>query len=121
VKRSVNVTVGAIASKILAVEMLTRGSPNSASAERAIRSYLNEREAAGPGWAYPSFLRGRTPVRGVRVQLDIETGLWQELSVEAMSQDVSTQQLLEHAVLRFAAEENAGRMTERIIGDLDDD
>jgi hypothetical protein len=121
VKRSVNVTVGAIASKILAVEMVTRGSSTSASAERAIRSYLNDRGSPGPGWAYPSFLRNRTPVRGVRLQLEVDTGLWKELSTEALSQDVSTQQLLEHAVLRFAADENAGRVTERILEDLDDE
>jgi hypothetical protein len=120
VKSSVTVTVGAIASKVLAVEMVTRGKPSSASAERAIRCYLNDKDSRGPGWAYPSFLRDRRPVRGVQVNLDIDAGLWQSLSGEAIEQGVSTQQLLEHAVLYFAAEDNAGRVTERIIEDLED-
>ena len=34
---------------------------------------------------------------------------------------MSAQQLLEHAVLYFAAEDNAGRVTERILEDLDDE
>lgn len=119
VKRSVNVTVGALASKILAVEVVTRGKPTSASAERAIRSYLNERDSDEPGWAYPTFLRGRNPVQGVQVHLELDAELWRELAGEAMNQDVSAQQLLEHAVLRFAADEQAGRVTERIIEDLD--
>ncbi len=118
-KRSVTVTLGAIASKILAVEMVTSGKPSSASAERAIRCYLNDKASPGPGWAYPSFLRGRKPVQGVEVQLDIDDGLWQSLVGEAVSQDVSAQQLLEHAVLYFAAEDNAGRVTERILEDLE--
>jgi len=121
VKRSVTVTVGAIASKILAVEMTIRGHTTSASAERAIRVYLNDRKSPGPGWAYPSFLRGRKPVDGVEVHLDLDSDLWQALSQEAVSQEVTAQQLLEHAVLYFAAEDNAGRVTERILEDIEED
>jgi hypothetical protein len=118
VKRTVTVTVGAIASKILAVELVTRGSSTSASAERAIRCYLNDKESPSPGWAYPYFLRGRKPVQGNEVELNLDVGLWRSLSAEALSQEVSAPQLLEHAVLYFAAEENAGRVTERILEDF---
>jgi hypothetical protein len=121
VKHSITVTVGAIASKILAVEMVVRGHSSSTSAERAIRVYLEDKKSPGPGWTYPSFLRGRRPVDGVEVQLDLDLELWRELSQEAISQEVSAQQLLEHAVLYFAAEDNAGRVTERILEDLDED
>jgi len=121
VKRSVTVTVGAIASKILAVEMVIRGHSSSRSAEQAIRAYLNARESPGPGWAYPSFLRDRKPVDGVQVRLDLDSDLWEALSREAISQHVSDQQLLEHAVLYFAAEDNAGRVTERILQDFEED
>lgn len=121
VKRSFTVTVGAIASKILAVEMVIRGTSISVSAERAIRCYLNDRDSGGPGWAYPTFLRDRKPLDGVEVDLELEAGLWRALSMEALSQDVSAQQLLEHAVLYFAAEDDAGRVTERILQDLDDE
>ena len=118
VTHTVTVTVGAIASKILGVELVTRGSSSSASAERAIRCYLNDKESPGPGWAYPSFLRGRKPAQGTEVELNLDAGLWRSLSTEALSQEVSPPQLLEHAVLYFAAEENAGRVTERILEDF---
>ena len=118
-KRTITVTVGAIASKILAVELVTRGSSSSASVERAIRCYLDHRESPSPGWAYPPFLRGRKPVQGVEVQLHIDAGLWKSLGEEALSQEVSAPQLLEHAVLHLAAEDNADRVTERFLEDLD--
>jgi hypothetical protein len=118
VKSTVTVTVGAIASKILAVELVTRGSSTSASAERAIRCYLNDKESPSPGWAYPPFLRGRKPVQETEVELNLDAGLWRSLSTEALVQEVSAPQLLEHAVLYLAAEENAGRVTERILEDF---
>lgn len=121
VKRSVAVTLGAIASKILAVEMVSRGQSTSTSAERAIRVYLKDKDSPGPGWTYPPFLRARRPVDAVQMQLDLDAELWQALSQEAINQDVTVQQLLEHAVLYFAAEDNAGRVTERIIEDLGED
>ena len=119
VKHSITVTVGAIASKILAVEMVVRGNSSSLTAERAIRAYLKGGESPGPGWAYPTFLRGRKPVDGVRMRLDLDVDLWRALSQEAVIQHVSDQQLLEHAVLHFAADDHAGRVTERILEDLD--
>ena len=112
--------MGTIASKILAVEMVTRGRSSSSTAERAMRTYLNDGESPKPGWAYPSFLRGRKPVDGVELRLDLDVELWHDFSREALSQEVSDQQLLEHAVLYFAAEDHAGRVTERILEDLDD-
>jgi hypothetical protein len=121
VRRSITVTVGAIASKILAVEMVISGRSSSSTAERAMRAYLNDGESPGPGWAYPSFLRGRRPVDGVELRLDLDQELWNAFSHEALSQDVSDQQLLEHAVLYFAAEDHAGRLTERILEDLDEE
>ena len=121
VKRSVTVRIGAIASKILAVEMVVRGHSSSTSAERAIRVYLKDKNSPEPGWGYPPFLRARRPVDAVEMQLDIDAELWQALSEEAIHQDVTVQQLLEHAVLYFAAEDNAGRVTERIVEDLEGD
>src|SRR5512133_99113 len=96
VKRSVTVTLGAIVSKILGAEMVIRGHSSSTTAERAIRVYLKDKDSAGPGWTYPPFLRARRPVDPVQMQLDIEAELWQELSQEAIDQDVTAQQLLEH-------------------------
>ncbi len=53
------------------------------------------------------------------MQLHIDAGLWKSLGEEALSQEVSAPQLLEHAVLHLAAEDNADRVTERFLEDLD--
>jgi hypothetical protein len=118
----VTVKLGAFASKTLAAEAMNGGEPSSASVERAIRCYLNDRGgSAGPGWPFPAFLRGREPVEAVELRLEIEEDLWASLEDEASSQGVSVQQMLDHAVLYFAAEVNAGRVTERILDDLEGD
>ena len=120
VKRSVNVTVGALASKILAVEVVTRGKPTSASAERAIRSYLNDKGLRRARLGIPDLSARPKPGSGrSRFTSSSTPSSGGNSPGEAMSQDVSAQQLLEHAVLRFAADEQAGRVTERIIEDLD--
>jgi hypothetical protein len=112
--------MGAIASKVLTVEMVTRGKPSSVTTERAIRVYLGNKGSSGPGWAYPSFLRDRRPIDAVEMQLEIDDSLWRSLEEEAASQNVGAPKLLEHAILYFAAEESAGRLTQRILDDLDD-
>ena len=119
-KRSVKVALGAFASKVLAVEGKNGGQSVPASAEQAIRCYLNDKTSGGPGWSYPAFLRGRAPHEEVELELSVDDSLWRSLEEEAEDQDVSPQQMLEHAVIYFAAEVDAGRMTERILDDLDD-
>jgi hypothetical protein len=54
------------------------------------------------------------------MQLEIDSALWGSLEAEASGQGVSAPKLLEHAVLYFAAEESAGRLTQRILDDLED-
>jgi hypothetical protein len=121
VKRSVKVCLGTFASKVLAVEGRNDGESVPASVEQAIRCYLNGKTSRGPGWSYPAFLRGRSPHQEVELQLSVEDSLWRSLEEEAEHQDVSSQQMLEHAVIYFAAEVDAGRMTERILDELDRD
>jgi hypothetical protein len=87
---------------------------------RAIRCYLKDKGKGGPGWAYPGFLRQKAPSEGVELELSIEDSLWASLEQEAKSQSISVRQMLEHAVLYFAAEVNAGRLTERILDDFDE-
>src|ERR1700760_2426480 len=84
---------------------------------RVIRFYLKERGSGGPGWSYPDLLREGSPEEEVEVELDIEDSLWRDVRLEAARQHVSVTQLLEHAALYYAAELDAGRLTERILGE----
>jgi len=92
----------------------------SSRASEAIRCYLGDKDGAGPGWSYPSFLDRRRSGEEVEFSLDIDDELWGSLEAEAGHQDVSVELLLEHAVLYFAAEVDAGRIAERILEDLDE-
>lgn len=115
------VKLGSFASKTLAAEAMNGGEPSAVGVERAIQCYLGDKGSAGSGWPFPAFLRGREPVEPVEFQLEIEEHLWGSLESEASNQGVSVQQMLDHAVLYFAAEVNAGRVTERIIDDIERD
>ncbi len=87
----------------------------SARVVRGIRIYLRDKEFDRPGWAYPAFLRDQEDRGEVEVELYIEEDLWGELEAEAEMQQISVAQMIEHATLYFAAEENAGRITQRIL------
>jgi hypothetical protein len=85
----------------------------------ALRCYLGDRNADRPAWPYPGFLRG-TEVQGdIRVKFEAEEDLWHDFEEEATAQGITVEQLAEHAVFYFAAELNAGRLTERILEDLE--
>jgi hypothetical protein len=91
--------------------------PNSDDVLRVIRFYLREKGTGGTGWSYPDLLREGSPEEEVEVELEIEDALWREMRAEASRQRVSVTQLLEHAALYYAAELDAGRLTERILGE----
>jgi hypothetical protein len=86
---------------------------------RAVRFYLDERDGARPGWRYPAFLveaGGDGEAGGQEVSLDDE--LWQELRAEAGRQQVSAEDLLQHAAFYYGAARDDGRLTERIAAEL---
>ena len=89
--------------------------PNSDDVLKVIRFYLKEKGTGGAGWSYPDLLREGRPEEEIEVELDIEDSLWREVRAEAARQHVSVTQLLEHAALYYAAELDAGRLTERIL------
>jgi hypothetical protein len=91
------------------------GEPSSDDVLKVIRFYLREKGSGGTAWAYPDLLREGRPAEEVEVELDIEDSLWREVRAEATRQKVSVTQLLEHAALYYAAELDAGRLTERIL------
>jgi hypothetical protein len=89
--------------------------PNSDDVLKVIRFYLREKSTGGAGWSYPDLLREGNPAEEVEIELEIEDALWREMRAEASRQRVSVTQLLEHAALYYAAELDAGRLTERIL------
>ena len=89
--------------------------PSSNDILKVIRFYLKEKGTGGAGWSYPNLLRQGRPEEEIEVELEIEESLWREMRAEASRQRVTITQLLEHAALYYAAELDAGRLTERIL------
>lgn len=105
----------------LAFRALTGGSEAadpSASMEGALLYYLSDGQSDRPAWSYPSFLRGSETRGDVELELEVASDLWRRFEQEATRQEVSIEQLAEHAVFYFRAELDAGRVTERILDDL---
>jgi hypothetical protein len=91
----------------------------AARMESALRFYLGDSEGGSPAWPYPGFLRG-TETRGdVEVEFEVPAELWDAFEEEAVRQGVTVEQLSEHAVFYFAAELDAGRVTQRILDRLE--
>ena len=86
--------------------------------ESALRCYLGDKGTSRAAWPYPGFLRGSESQADVEVELDLESGLWRAFEEEAAAQSVSVEQLAEHAAFYFAAELDAGRLTQRILEDF---
>ena len=109
----------------LAFEALSGGARDGSSRrvahqmEGAIRCYLEDRDANRPAWRYPPFLRGSEVQEDVELRLSIDGELWRTFEAEASRQDVSVQQLAEHAAFYLAAELDAGRITQRILDELE--
>lgn len=119
-KRHVAVNLSRLAFDSLAGAAAGPGGQMSAKMEGALRVYLADRDRERPAWLYPRFLEGAETRADVRLDLDLEDGLWGEFEEEASTQGVSVDQLAEHAAFYFAAEATAGHLTERILEDLED-
>jgi hypothetical protein len=122
----VKVRLGAFAGGMLAwKQQRDTGSGNGVQPSpddvvRVIRFYLREKGGDGMGWAYPDLLRQGRPEEEVEVEVELELdeSLWGQMESEADRQHVTVTQLLEHAALYYAAELDAGRLTERILDEL---
>jgi hypothetical protein len=84
----------------------------------AVAYFLSQRGSDAPGYAYPEFRRGERVESARQLELTIDAELWEQFVLEAASQRVSPDQLLEHAALYFAANRDAGGLAERIAEDL---
>jgi hypothetical protein len=116
-RSSVSVGLSQLAFDALVGEEGAAGAP--ARLQSAVRCYLGDRGANQPAWPYPAFLRSSGPQVDVELVLEIKDDLWRSFEAEAARQDVSPRQLLEHAAFYFAAELDAGRITQRILDDLE--
>jgi hypothetical protein len=90
-----------------------------AAMEGALRCYLGDRGLERPAWPYPAFLRGSETEKDASIELELETELWHQFEEEADRQGVSVEKLAEHAAFYFAAELDAGRVTQRILDELE--
>ena len=118
---TVRIRLGAFAGGMLAWKQqrdagsLADAQPSSDDVLKVIRFYLKEKGTGGAAWSYPDLLRRGSPEEEIEVELEIEDAIWREMRAEASRQNVTITQLLEHAALYYAAELDAGRLTERIL------
>jgi hypothetical protein len=120
--RTVTLTLGEFALEGLAAEGESDDSDRiPARAVRALRYYLSDSESGRPDWPYPTFLRSNGSGGGTALEVSIDDVVWRSLEREADRQGVSVQQLAEHAALYFAADLDAGRITQRILDNLEDE
>lgn len=116
-KRSVAVQLSEFSRHILA-EGDRDGEDVAARLEQAVRVYLHDRESAQPGWSIPSRLSDRRSSE-TELRVEVDESLWLELEGEAAEQGVSVSQMAAQAILYYAAELDSGRITKRILDDLD--
>lgn len=87
---------------------------------RAVRLYLSAGDSQRPGWSVPSALRGKES-DDVELELVADEDLLRALEEEAGKQRVSVSRLAGQAAIYYAAELDAGRITQHILDDLDDE
>jgi hypothetical protein len=87
---------------------------------RSIRYYLAERDSGRPGWPYARLEGEKEAVGGASVvELEVDGSTWAGFSREADRQKVSTDELLQHAALYYLADRDSGRLTQKILEDLE--
>jgi hypothetical protein len=118
-KRRVAVAFSRLAFEALMADDIDSEVRIPARTKSALRCYLGDKGKDHPAWPYPGFLRGSETQRDVEVEFEVEGGLWRDFEAEAAAQEASVEQLAEHAAFYFAAEADAGRLTQRILKDLE--
>lgn len=87
---------------------------------RAIRYYLAERDSGRPGWpCSPLDEEGETEVAST-IELDVDGSAWEAFSLEADRQGVTTDRLMKHGALYYLADRDSGRLTQKILEDLEE-
>lgn len=87
--------------------------------QRALRYYRSERDSGRSEWRSPDFLPQASGERRIELELELDDVLWRWLEREAGDQGVPVERLAEHAVLYFAADLDAGRLSQERLEELD--
>ncbi len=82
--------------------------------------FLTDLESERAATRVPSFRRGPEQEGGLTLALELEISAWRSLEEEAARQRVRLERLLEHAVLYFIADIDAGRVTLRILKSIEE-
>jgi hypothetical protein len=118
VQRTVTVVLGDFSLKSLGGPSLRKPGNLAGQLMQVIRYYLADKDSGRVEWPYPRLPLKVAEGKGVEAQVDIDGTIWEEFANEADRQSVATEQLLQHAVFYFAADLDAGRLTQRILDDL---
>jgi len=82
---------------------------------QAVRYYLSDRDSGRTALRVPRLSRSATRQPALELMLDLDADSWNELDQEAERQEVSVERLLEHAIVYFLADLDAGRVERRML------
>lgn len=118
-KQLIVIRLGPLALKALAGSDEDGASHIRARAVRALRYYISDLHSERVDWPCPSFLYTPPVDAAETVELEVDSPLWESFIAEAERQDVGVELLVNHAILFYTADRDAGRVTQRILDDFD--
>jgi hypothetical protein len=113
----VQVKLGALAAHSLAAPEDPDPERLSLLLPRAVRFYFEERDGERSSWRHPRLLDGSDGTQDGR-EVSLPDDLWQQLQSEAERQEVSPEDLVQHAAFYYGAARDEGRLTQRIAEEL---
>ena len=117
-KRCLQLELDQFGREAVGTEADVGGPALDALTREAVYYYVSDADSGRQGWRYPRFRRGAAGGgEPFEVTVDADEATWRSFSEFAAAQDVSPSQLLEHALLYYLADVDAGRVTARILGD----
>jgi hypothetical protein len=84
-------------------------------ARQAVRYYLSDRDSGRMALRVPRLPRAAARPAALELAVDLDADSWNELDEEAGRQGVSVERLLEHAIVYFLADLDAGRVEQRML------
>jgi hypothetical protein len=81
----------------------------------AVRYYLSDRGSGRMALRVPRLSQNAAREPALELKLDLDADIWRELDEEAERQEVSVERLLEHTIMYFLANLDAGRVERRML------